>query len=114
VLRTAYKDALEAELRQYHAMFGIAAAVAGRDGQLLFTSRDDFDVYAPAVRERIEAALSGERAGFGGGLWPWRDAPLIVAEPVGRGGEIIGVAVTVSPAATLHSVTLRSWGCWSG
>jgi signal transduction histidine kinase len=113
-LRTEYKDALEAELRQYHAMFGIAAAVAGRDGQLLFTSRDDFDVYAPAVRERIEAALSGERAGFSGGLWPWRDDPLIVAEPVGRGGEIIGVAVTVSPSDTLHSVTLRSWGLLVG
>jgi signal transduction histidine kinase len=113
-LRTEYKDALEAELRQYHAMFGIAAAVAGRDGQLLFTSRDDFDVYAPAVRERIEVALSGERAGFSGGLWPWRDDPLIVAEPVGRGGEIIGVAVTVSPSDTLHSVTLRSWALLVG
>lgn len=113
-IRTDYKDALLVELQQYDAMFGIAAAVAGRDGELFLTSRVDFDVYASPVRERIEAALSGERAGFNGGLAPWRDDPLIVAEPVGRGGEIIGVAITVSPSATLHSVTLRSWGLLVG
>lgn len=113
-LRTEYTGMLEAELRRYDAMFGIAAAVAGRDGQLFLTSRDDFDVYAEPVRKRIEAALSGERAGFGGGLWPWRDDPLIVAEPVGRGGDIVGVAITVSPSSTLHSVTLRSWALLVG
>jgi signal transduction histidine kinase len=113
-LRTGYTDTLLAELRQYEAMFGIVAAVAGRDGQLVLTSRTDLDVHAAPVRDRIEAALSGERAGFGGGLWPWRDDPLIVAEPVGRGGEIIGVAVTVSPSTTLHAVTLRSWALLVG
>jgi signal transduction histidine kinase len=113
-LRTNYTDTLEAELRQYDAMFDIVAAVAGRDGQLFLTSREGFDVYDEAVRDRIEAALSGERAGFGGGLWPWRDEPLIVAEPVGRGGEIIGVALTVSPSDALHAVTLRSWAVLVG
>lgn len=113
-LRTDYKDALRTELERYDAMYGIAAAVAGRDGQLFITSRLDFDVDASPVRERIEAALSGERAGLGGALWPWRDDPLIVAEPVGRGGEIIGVALTVSPSAALHEATLRSWGLLVG
>jgi len=113
-LRTGHTQALEAELRQYDDMFGIVAAVAGRDGRLFLTSRAGFDVDDAAVRDRVEAALSGERAGFGGGLWPWRDDSLVVAEPVGRGGEIIGVAVTVSPSDTLHLVTLRSWGLLVG
>jgi signal transduction histidine kinase len=113
-LRTGHTQTLEAELRQYDEMFGIVAAVAGRDGRLFLTSRADFDIDDMPVRDRVEAALSGERAGFGGGLWPWQDDPLVVAEPVGRGGEIVGVAVTVSPADTLHLVTLRGWGVLLG
>ncbi|MEJ3746853.1 HAMP domain-containing sensor histidine kinase [Actinomycetes bacterium KLBMP 9797] len=113
-LRTGYIQTLQAELRQYDEMFGIAAAVAGRDGRLVLTSRADLDVAAEPVRTRVEAALSGERAGFGGGLWPWRDDPLIVAEPVGRGGDIIGVVVTVSPSDTLRAVTLRGWALLVG
>lgn len=113
-LRTGYIQTLEAELRQYDEMFGIAAAVTGRDGRLVLTSRDDLDVAAEPVRARVEAALSGERAGFGGGLWPWRDEPLVVAEPIGRGGDIIGVAVTVSPSDTLHALTLRNWALLLG
>ncbi|MEH1122926.1 sensor histidine kinase [Micromonospora sp. CPCC 206061] len=113
-LRTGYVQTLEAELRQYDEMFGIAAAVTGRDGRLVLTSRDDLDVAAEPVRARVEAALSGERAGFGGGLWPWSDEPLVVAEPIGRGGDIIGVAVTVSPSDALHALTLRNWALLLG
>jgi signal transduction histidine kinase len=113
-LRTGYDDALIAELRQYDAMFGIVAAIAARDGHLVVSSRAGFDVFDDPVRSRIDSALSGERAGFTGGMWPWNDDPLIVAEPVGRGGEIVGVALTVSPSAALHAATLRSWALLFG
>jgi signal transduction histidine kinase len=113
-LRTGYDDALIAELRQYDAMFDIVAAITGRDGHLMVSSRTGLDVFDPPVRDRVDAALSGERAGFPGGMWPWNDDRLIVAEPIGRGGEIVGVALTISPADALHAATLRSWGLLLG
>jgi signal transduction histidine kinase len=113
-LRTGYDDALIAELRQYDAMFGIVAAITARDGHLVVSSRAGFDVFDASVREHINAALSGERAGFTGGRLPWSDDPLVVAEPIGRGGEIVGVALTVSPSGALHAATVRSWGLLLG
>jgi len=109
-LRTGRTAALATEMREYDEMFGIAAAVVGRDGQLVLASRLNFDVFDLALRSHIDAALSGERAGLRGSLWPWSDDPMIVAEPVGRGGEIIGAALTISPTGALHAVTWRSWG----
>jgi signal transduction histidine kinase len=104
-LRAGRLAALRAELRQYDAMFGIAAAVVGRDGRLVLASRDGLDITAAAVRGPIDAALSDRHAGLQRTIWPWQDEPLVVAEPVGRGGEIIGAALTVSPTTVLRAGT---------
>jgi len=109
-LRTGRTDLLEAELRQYDGMYHIAAAVVGRDGAQVLPSRDDLDINQPAVRERINAALSGRHTGLGEINWPWRTEPLVVAEPVGQGGDIIGAVVTISPSGPLHQLTWRTWG----
>ncbi|MFS8477546.1 MAG: HAMP domain-containing sensor histidine kinase [Micromonosporaceae bacterium] len=108
-LRTGRTEAIEAELRQYDALFDIGVAVVGRDGQPVLTSRPLLDLDAPEVRRRIETALSGQRAALREVMWPWQSEPLVVAEPVGRGGEIIGAVLTVSPTGTLRVVTARSW-----
>lgn len=113
-LRTGRTSAIEAELRQYDALFDIGAAVVGRDGRLVITSRSTLDVRQPVVRRRIEMALSGQRAALGEAMWPWEKGPLVVAEPVGRGGEIIGAALTVSPTGALRVVTWRSWALLTG
>jgi signal transduction histidine kinase len=106
-LRTRRVEALGTELRQYDAMFGIAAAVVGRDGKPVLASRTGLDLTAAAVRGQIEAALLDRHTDLERTIWPWQDAPLVVAEPVGRGGEIIGAVVTVSPTAALRSSTGR-------
>jgi signal transduction histidine kinase len=108
-LRTGQARSLEAELRQYDAMFDIAAAVVARDSHLVLASRAGFDVDDPVTREHLDAALSGERAPFRTAPWPGGGGPLIVAEPVGTAGEIIGAVVTVSPTAALHAGTWRGW-----
>jgi signal transduction histidine kinase len=107
-LRTGRVAALEAELNQYDAMFGILAAVVARDGHLVVASRANVDVADPAVRDDVAAALSGQRADFGAVIWPWSGGPLVVAEPVGSGGEIIGAVLIVSPIGALHTVTWQS------
>jgi signal transduction histidine kinase len=113
-LRTGRVAALEAELSQYDAMFGIVAAVIARDGHLVVASRANVDVADPAVRDDVAAALSGQRATFGAAAWPWSGEPLVVAEPVGSGGEIIGAVLTVSPTGALHAVTWRSLALLAG
>jgi signal transduction histidine kinase len=113
-LRTGRVAALEAELSQYDAMFGIVAAVIARDGHLVVASRANVDVADPAVRDDVAAALSGQRAGFGAVIWPWSGDSLVVAEPVGSGGEIIGAVLTVSPTGSLHAVNWRSLGLLIG
>jgi signal transduction histidine kinase len=113
-LRTGRLAALHAELRKYDQLFGIAAVVVGRDGRPLLSSRERLDLTDPVVHGRIEAALSGQRSGFADVIWPWRGEPLVVAEPVGSGGEIVGAALTVSPTSALHDVTWRSWAVVAG
>jgi signal transduction histidine kinase len=113
-LRSGQTAALEAELAQYDAMFGIVAAVVARDGHLVLASRANVDVADAVVRDHIEAALSGQRSGFGAVIWPLGDEPLVVAEPVGSGGEIIGAVLTVSPTGTLHAVTWQSLAALAG
>jgi signal transduction histidine kinase len=109
-LRTNQTVTLAAELRQYDEMFGIAAVIVARDGRPIVASRRGIDVTGGRLREQVEAALSGQRTEPGSTPWPWRDAPLVVAEPVGRGGEIFGAALTVSPIDELTAATWRRWG----
>jgi signal transduction histidine kinase len=113
-LRTGRTEMLDAELRQYDGMFHIAAAIVGRDGRLVLASRSDLDLADPVLRDRIDAALSGQRAGLGEVAWPWRTGPLVVAEPIGQGGDVIGAALTVSPSEALHTGTWRNWVLLAG
>ncbi|HEY8473822.1 MAG TPA: HAMP domain-containing sensor histidine kinase [Natronosporangium sp.] len=108
-LRTNQTAGLAAELRQYDQLFGIAAVIVARDGRPIVASREGIDVTTDELREQIAAALSGQRTEPASTWWPWHDAPLVVAEPVGRGGEIFGAALTVSPTDALAATTWRRW-----
>ncbi|WP_026413705.1 sensor histidine kinase [Actinomadura oligospora] len=108
-LRTGRTSALHGELEQYDALFGIRAVVVDRDGAVAISSRPDLDLGPGDVRERVAAALSGEAARTTPTVWPWRDAPMVVVEPVVSGGEVIGVAVTVSPTDPLRRGLLDAW-----
>jgi signal transduction histidine kinase len=107
-LRTGDTSVLFTRLRQYDEMFGIAAAVINRNSRVVVTSRS-LDPNEPLVRQRIEAALSGQQAGPGGTPWPWEHEPLVVAVPIGTGGDIIGAAITVSPPEALLAAIRREW-----
>lgn len=104
-LRTGRAAALDAELRQYDRMFGIAVAVVGRDGRAVLATREGLDVGAARVVDHVDAALSGQHAAFADTVWPWHDEPMVVAAPVRRGGQIIGAVLTVSPTDALRAGT---------
>jgi signal transduction histidine kinase len=99
---------LEAELRRYGDTYGIDAFVVDRDRQVIAQSSDFIDMEQPDVRARLDAALAGGRE-TGRVVWPWSDAPLVVAEPVDLGGEVLGAVVTISPTDQLRSRTARGW-----
>lgn len=108
-LRTGEIADLEARLRQYDSMYEIAAAIVNRDGKLVIASRSTLDTSQALIRGRIDAALSGQQAGSGDTGWPWRRDPLVVAVPIGTGGEILGAAITVSPRDALTATVGRGW-----
>lgn len=108
-LRTGETVTLHAELRRYDELFGVGAAVLDINGTVVVTSRPALDLETPDIRHRLGTGLSGERSGIDGVVWPWRDDPLVLAEPVGRGGEVIGVAVTIAPTEDLRREITGHW-----
>jgi len=108
-LRTGEVEQLENELRQYEQHFGIVAGIVGRDGRVFATSESILDVDDELVKQGIHTALSGHRGGPEQTVWPWSGDALVVSEPIGRGGEVIGAALTVSPTGGLRAAIARSW-----
>jgi signal transduction histidine kinase len=102
-------EQLENELRQYEQNFGIVAGIVGRDGRVFATSESVLDVEDELVKQAINTALSGHRGGPEQTVWPWTGDAIVVSEPIGRGGEVIGAALTVSPTAGLRAAIARSW-----
>jgi signal transduction histidine kinase len=109
-LRTGRVATLGTELRQYDALFGIAAVVVARDGRAAIASRSGVDLDSPAISGHVRAALSGRRAGSAAVMWPWSDDPLVVAEPVTSNGDVTGAVLTISPSGPLRAETWRLWG----
>ena len=108
-LRTGRVATLQTELHQYDALYDIAAIVVARDGHLAIASRSNVDIGRPAVHAQIQAALSGRQAGSAAVMWPWRDDPLVVAEPVATNGDVTGAVLTISPAGPINAQTWRRW-----
>jgi signal transduction histidine kinase len=106
---SALVTALATQLRQYQASHGVAVAVVGRNGTPVLSVGTGLRVDQSPVRAHVEAALSGERIAASGAVWPWQRGPLVVAEPVGRGGQIVGALVTVSPTDRLRAATGWRW-----
>jgi signal transduction histidine kinase len=107
---TLNSTALAAELRRYDDLFGISVAVYAVDGRLLLASRTGFDASAPGVKAGLATADAGYRPDRIGTVWPWRPAPMVVVEPVGRDSGVIAAVVVVSPSGKLRSAVLRDWG----
>jgi signal transduction histidine kinase len=108
-LRSGQTTLLGTRLSTYDGLFGITAAVVNADGRLVISSRANPRLDTPEVKAAIRNALAGEGSAADRVVWPWQTRPLVVAEPVGHGGEIIGVAVTISPVRGIRATTLTGW-----
>jgi len=108
-LRTNENVTLRAELIGYDQLYGISTAVVDEDGAGFIVSRDRKWLSDPVVVRQTRLALTGQEVSDGGSIWPWRKAPLVVAAPVGSGGEIIGAVVLMSPVDRSAAAVGKAW-----
>lgn len=108
-LRTGETVTLRAQLIRYDQLFGISSAVVDEDGAGVVVSRDRAWLADPVVVRQTRRALTGQEVPDGGSIWPWRTAPLVVAAPVGSGGEILGAVVTMSPVGRSAASVGTAW-----
>ncbi|MET7418435.1 HAMP domain-containing sensor histidine kinase [Dactylosporangium sp. NPDC005555] len=109
-LRTKGKTTeLAAEFARYYQVYGIAVIVVNQDAFDVVSSRPSVDLADKAVQRQTRRALEGREASDDGTIWPWRLEPFVVAVPVGRGGEVIGAVVTVSPVGARAAGVRTTW-----
>lgn len=105
-------EALDQELERYHELYGIPGALLGTDSALLVGSEGEFEAArgdSDALPRIVQAALAGARSEPSADWWPWQDSPLVVAEPVGRDSEVVGVVVTISDLERTRERILTRW-----
>lgn len=100
---------LTAELRRYDELYGVAVAVVGAGGtSTALTSRPDA-LNDPGVRPAVPVALAGRVSDVPGQLMPWDRAPLVVAQPVTRNGDVVAAVVSVSDTGTARRRVATVW-----
>lgn len=114
VLRTGDSATLQAELDRYGQARDTAVAIVGPDGEPVLASLSPPDLSSEPLRSNLGGALAGQGSFPPRTALPWRTAPLVVAEPVSDGGEVVGAAVTISPTDAMRAAVWRSWGLLAG
>ncbi|MEU9136712.1 HAMP domain-containing sensor histidine kinase [Streptomyces sp. NPDC048404] len=103
-------ETLRAELTRYHEVYGIRAGVFYRDDEPMANAPEGWLLpKTGAARDAFSEALVSRRSHDPEQVWPWQDHRLVVASPVIRDGDVIGVVVTDSPTGQMRSKTLHGW-----
>ena len=107
-------EALELELQRYAEVYDIPTALVDPGGEVVLSSWDENQaspqwLEEPATRTILDQALAGYRPDPPTVIWPWQDEAMVLAEPVGRDTEVVGVVVAHSPTERLTTSVLGSW-----
>jgi signal transduction histidine kinase len=108
-IKDADSSGLEADIRRYDEVYGVALMVLGRDGNVVASSRDPDPVLDADGRNRVALALANRRSEPYSLQFPWDDRAIVLAEPVLLDSGVAGVAVTISPTDALRGGELRVW-----
>ncbi|OHV30760.1 MULTISPECIES: sensor histidine kinase [Pseudofrankia] len=100
---------LREELGRYEQLYGISAVVVDLNEHIRAASRPGVDPRADELRSALQGALGGRQSSDPGQIWPWQGRPLVVAEPVVSGKDVVGAAVTISPTDRLSDRILGRW-----
>ncbi len=107
-------EGLDQELERYHELYGIAGALIATDGAVILGAEEQFAAARGDSDTIIQAALAGARSEPSRDIWPWQDSRLVVAEPVGRDSEVVGVVVTVSDLDRTRERIVTRWAQLAG
>jgi signal transduction histidine kinase len=113
VLRDNAFETIRSELGRYDELYGIAAAVVDRDGNIAVQSagyQGDISYTQAAIR----ATLAGQQFSSTGSVWPWSAEPIVVAVPINDGGEVLGMVIIVSPVEQVRDAVRFWWLALSG
>jgi signal transduction histidine kinase len=105
---------LKTELTIYDELYGIGVVVVDRENRIVFPSRPGLTLDEGQPRLHRDRALSGDQTGGNRTVWPWQSEPLVVAAPIGGGGETLGAVVTISPTGRLRAQTRTLWLALTG
>lgn len=108
-MQTKRISALQAEITEYDRLYHIGVAVLYPDRVVRIASRGGIDPKSTELDTAVQQALSGTRAQPTGIVWPWQSGPLVVAQPIGNSGAIVGCVVTVSPTDKLRASIWHQW-----
>ncbi|HEV7933088.1 MAG TPA: HAMP domain-containing sensor histidine kinase [Actinomadura sp.] len=101
--------ALGAELTRYHQVYGISAAVVGRDGRPWIATDGYPGNRSSDVGVALRQAYAGRHSADAGTIWPWSHRTLTVTAPVMQSGDVVGAVVTVSPTGRMRTAVLYGW-----
>ncbi|HEY3611502.1 MAG TPA: HAMP domain-containing sensor histidine kinase [Pseudonocardiaceae bacterium] len=107
-------NSLNQALIRYERVYGIRAAILDPSEKVQAHSTTRIDLTDPNVRDAMRQASAGRSAPGPSTLYPWRTAPMVVAEPVLLDGEQLGVAITVSSTQHARDQVLAWWGGLAG
>jgi signal transduction histidine kinase len=102
-------ESLRTELMRYEEMYGIGALVVDRDRQTLVSSRAGLTLSSADARRQRDRALAGNQPDASHTVWPWEEKPMVIAAPIGSGGETLGAVITISPTDKLRDSTGQVW-----
>jgi signal transduction histidine kinase len=105
---------LDDALARYEQVYGGRAAVLDINQRVDAQSATAIDLTDPNIRGAVQQAVAGRSPQPPSTLYPWRTAPLVIAEPVLLDGEQLGVAVTVSDTEHAREQILGRWGALAG
>src|SRR6266702_1348727 len=107
-------NSLTDALTRYEQVYGFQAAVLDINQHVVAHSATLIDLTDPNVRDALRQALVGRSVQLAPTLYPWRTAPIVIAEPVLLDGEQLGVALTVSSTQHAREQVLGWWGALAG
>jgi signal transduction histidine kinase len=100
---------LEADIRRYDEVYGVAVLVLDRARATVASSRDRPPALDADAQDRVTLALAGRRSEPYSLRFPWDERPIVLAEPVLLDSGVGGVAVTISPTDGLRAGELQVW-----
>ncbi|MGX7679909.1 sensor histidine kinase [Jatrophihabitans sp. DSM 45814] len=100
---------IETQLRRYEVVHHADCFVLAADRTVLLAASDSDLPRDPPSDERISEAIRGRRGVLPPTIWPWTSQPLLVVEPMMRGGEVVGAMVIVSSTDGLRRQIFLAW-----